>query len=131
MSVKTASIIIGILFLLTGILGFFENPLVGESDNAIFHADAFHNYVHIGSGVLFLLFAMAAPGVTTGFMILFGLVYLGLGIWGFMKTGEGGMTELLGVLHVNPADNYLHIGLGLLIILLAMVARKAPVTRLA
>jgi hypothetical protein len=37
------------------------------------------------------------------------------------RIGSEGMTKVLGFLHVNGADNYLHIGLGLLILLLGFL----------
>lgn len=117
MNTRTASILIGVVFIAVGLLGFVTNPIIGTSPDAIFHADKTHNIVHIVSGVLFLLIAMAAPAATGGFLKLFGIVYLGLGIWGMTSIGNTDMTSLLGFLHVNAADNYLHIGLGVLIFL--------------
>jgi hypothetical protein len=117
MNTRSASILIGIIFIAVGILGFFDNPVVGTSENAIFHADSFHNTVHIVSGALFLLIAMAAPSKAGLFLKIFGLVYLLLGIIGLTSIGDEGMTEIFGMLHVNGADNYLHIGLGVLILL--------------
>jgi hypothetical protein len=117
MNTRTASILFGIVFILVGILGFFANPIVGTSEGAIFHADSFHNTVHIVSGALFLLIALASPARAGLFMKIFGLVYLLLGIIGLTSIGDEGMTKVLGILHVNGADNYLHIGLGVLILL--------------
>jgi hypothetical protein len=125
MKPSTACIILGILFLGVGILGFISNPLVGESENVIFHADTTHNIVHIASGALFLLFGMAMPHSAAAFMMVFGLVYLFLGVLGLINIGTTGMGTLLGFLHVNGADNLLHIGLGLLIILLSIMHKKA------
>jgi hypothetical protein len=127
MTAKSAALIIGLLFIVVGILGFVENPIIGDSQDAVFHADQFHNYVHIGSGVLFLLVALAAPSAAGGFMILFGLVYLALGIIGYVQFGKDAMGKVLGILHVNPNDNYLHIGLGIVILLAGIVTRKTVI----
>ena len=124
MSAKTAAIVIGLIFVAVGILGFVDNPIVGTSEDAIFHADQTHNIVHIVSGALFLLIAMAAPASSAGFMKLFGLVYLAIGIVGFVSVGTDGMGKILGFLHVNGADNFLHIGLGLIIFLAGVVSRR-------
>ena len=121
MNTKTASLIIGIIFLVVGLLGFIPNPVVGNSHDAIFHADAVHNMVHIISGVLFLIFAFAAPARAGLFLKLFGIVYLLLGIIGFATIGDSGMITLLGFLPVNGADNYLHIVLGIVIFLAGML----------
>ena len=71
MSTKTAALVIGVIFILVGLLGFVENPVIGTSENAIFHADTVHNMVHIISGALFVLIAMAAPAYTGTFLIVF------------------------------------------------------------
>lgn len=124
MTAKSLALIIGVIFIAVGLLGFIENPIVGTSENAIFHADQTHNIVHIVSGVLFVLIALAAPGAAAGLMILFGLVYLGLGILGLVTMGKEGMGTLLGFLHVNGNDNYLHIGLGVVIFLAGIATRS-------
>ena len=118
MNTKTAALLIGIVFILVGILGFFPNPIVGACDNsAIFCTDKVHNAVHIVSGVLFVLVALASPGSAGMVMKIFGLVYLGLGIYGMVTIGSDGMGDLLGFLHVNGADNYLHMALGVVILI--------------
>lgn len=125
MTAKTAALLFGLTFLAVGLLGFIDNPIIGTSDQAIFHADAIHNIVHIASRALFLLIALAAPGAAATVLIVFGLVYLLLGVLGFINIGSDGMTTLLGVLHVNGADNYLHIGLGVAILLAGIATRRS------
>ena len=127
MNTKTAAILIGIIFIAVGILGFVSNPIVGNSHDAIFHTDGVHNGVHIASGVLFLLVAFAAPASTGFFLKLFGIVYLGLGILGLATIGNQDMIKLLGFLPVNGADNYLHIGLGIVIFLAGTLPRPVRV----
>lgn len=124
MTTKSLATLIGVVFIAVGILGFIDNPIVGESEKAIFHADKLHNIVHIASGVLFVLFAMASASAARSFMILFGIVYLALGVIGLINIGTEGMGKLLGILHVNGADNLLHAGLGILILLAAAVSRR-------
>ena len=124
MNTKTAAIIIGLAFVAVGILGFVSNPIVGSSYDAIFHTDQTHNIVHLVSGALFLLIAIASPGSAGGFLKLFGIVYLGLGIYGAATMGAEETKKLLGFLHVNKADNYLHIGLGAIIFLAGMFGPK-------
>ena len=128
MTARTAALAIGIIFIVVGLLGFIDNPIVGSSEKAIFHTDTVHNMVHIISGVLFVLVAMAAPASASTVMIIFGIVYLLIGILGITSVGEDGMTKLLGFLHVNAADNYLHIALGIVITLAGMITRRRPVT---
>src|SRR5688500_4985478 len=124
MSAKTAALVIGLLFIAVGLLGYVANPVIGESENAIFHADSVHNIVHIVSGVLFLLVAFASPANAAMFCKVFGAVYLLLGVLGLFRIGSDGMTTLLGFLHVNGADNYLHIALGIAILLVGFALRR-------
>lgn len=124
MSAKTGALIWAFVFIGVGLLGFINNPIIGKSDTAIFHADNFHNWVHIVSGVLFLFIALALSDLARGFLILFGIVYLALGVIGIIQFGTDGMGEIFGLLHVNGADNYLHIGLGIVIALTGLTARR-------
>ena len=128
MTTKTAAIIIGLLFIAVGLLGYVDNPIVGTSEGVMFHADNVHNIVHIVSGALFLLVAFAAPGSAPGFLKLFGIVYLIIGIIGFVQYGTDGMGKLLGFLHVNGADNFLHVGLGIVIFIAGFSRRVSPAT---
>lgn len=124
MSAKSVAILIGLVFVAVGILGFIDNPIVGDSPDAIFHADTVHNIVHIVSGVLFLFVGLAVPAAARGFLITFGIIYLVIGIIGLTSIGTEGMGKILGFLHVNGADNYLHVGLGLVILLMGFMSRK-------
>lgn len=124
MTAKTAALVIGFIFIAVGLLGYVDNPIIGVSDNVIFHADSTHNLVHIISGGLFVLIAIAAPSMARTFLVIFGIVYLAIGIIGLMNIGSGDMTEVLGFLHVNSNDNYLHIGLGILILLAGMATGR-------
>ena len=54
-------------------------------------------------------------------MKIFGVIYFLLGVMGLLNIGSEGTTTLLGFLHVNGADNYLHIALGVIIFLAGMM----------
>lgn len=125
MNTKTASFIIGIVFLLVGILGFFPNPVISESDNAIFHTDTLHNSVHLLSGVLFILVALAFRPQSAAALKIFGILYLLLGVIGLIQFGADGMGYIFGFLHVNGPDNILHLGLGLIIIAAGTFLKKS------
>ena len=77
--VKAAAILFGIVFLAVGILGFV--PACTTDMNGmpmllgIFHVNKFHNFVHLASGVVFLLCGMAGAGPSRTFFKIFGLVY--------------------------------------------------------
>ena len=127
MKSKTASLIIGIAFIAVGLLGFISNPIVGDPDTAIFHTDTLHNIVHIVSGVLFLFVGLAMPASAPIFLKVFGIIYFLLGVLGLIYFGTDGMGKLLGFLHVNGADNFLHIGLGIIIFLAGTLRPKIQV----
>ena|SRR5215831_5705478 len=124
MTAKTAALLIGIVFIAVGLLGYVDNPIIGNPDKAIFHTDAVHNIVHIASGALFVLVALGAPGSATSVLILFGIVYLLIGVIGLATIGTSGMGMEFGVLHVNGADNFLHVALGIFIFLVGIATRK-------
>ncbi len=101
---------IAIVFAVVGVLGFVPNPLVGEA--GIFATDRNHNLVHLLSAVVFAIAATRGAGTTVAVMKIFGIVYLAVGILG-MTMGQDG--SLLGLMHINAADNYLHLVLGVVI----------------
>lgn len=124
MKIKTAALIFGIIFLAVGLLGFVPNPIIGTADGVLFHADTVHSIVHIVSGLLFIAVATMFPGAASPVMMIFGAVYFLLGVLGLINIGGEGMTTLLGFLHVNGPDNYLHIVLGALIFLAGLLKPK-------
>ena len=121
--VKGAAILFGIVFLAVGILGFV--PAVTTEVNGmpmllgIFHVNAAHNFVHIASGVVFLLCGMAGPGPSRTFFKIFGVVYAIVAIWGF-AVGNG---NTLFVVSNNPAVTWLHVVLALAMLYLGFVAK--------
>ena len=121
--VKGAAILFGIVFLAVGILGFV--PAVTTDVNGmpmllgIFHVNAAHNFVHIASGVVFLLCGMAGSGPSRTFFKIFGVVYAIVAIWGF-AVGNG---NTLFVVSNNPAVTWLHVVLALAMLYLGFVAK--------
>lgn len=127
MKTKTASLILGIIFLLVGLLGFLPNPIIGMDEGALFHADTVHSIIHIVSGLLFIFIAVVAPSSAPIVLKIFGAVYFLLGVLGMINVGPDGMTTLLGFLSVNEADNYFHIVMGLIVFLAGFLKPKAQV----
>ena len=56
-------------------------------------------------------------------LITFGAVYLLLAVMGYATIGAEGHTNLLGIVHVNGNDNWLHGVLGVVLIVTALGAR--------
>jgi len=106
---KTVCKILGVVFLLVGVCGFVAPTLLGA------HLSPVHNAVHIVSGVIALYFGFA--GTLSGakaFSLVFGVVYLALGILGMaLGSGEGRMW-MVGPLHLGQADHGIHILLGVI-----------------
>jgi len=84
--------ILGVVFVLVGIVGFVMPGFLGT------HLSLAHNLVHIISGVVALYFGFAgSPSAARGFCIVFGLVYLLLGIVGFVM-GHPGASAMAGMM---------------------------------
>ena len=116
---KTVCKILGVVFLLVGLLGFVSPNLLGA------HLNAAHNVVHIVSGALALYFGFAGTlaGAKT-FSLVFGVVYLGLGVLGMaMGTGADRMW-MLGPLHFGQVDHGIHILLGVVFLAGGLFTKK-------
>jgi len=94
-------------------VGFVPNPLLGP--DGLFVANTAHNLVHLLTAVGFTAVALAGTKPSVAFMRAFGAIYALTGVIGFLATGFGGHGHLLGVVHVNTLDNFLHVGLGVVI----------------
>ncbi len=102
--VKTVTMVLGVVLLLIGILGFFmSSPLLG-----LFEVDTTHNVVHLLSGIVGLIAASSGTSYARLFLIVFGLVYGAVAVIGFTMSGS-----ILGMFTVNMADNYLHTAIAL------------------
>jgi hypothetical protein len=100
---KTVAKIMGLVLLLVGVLGFTH-----LLDSLGAHLSPAHNLVHILTGVIALYFGFAgALSGAKGFCIIFGLVYLLLGILGLA------MGELhIGPLMLGKVDHGIHLIVG-------------------
>ncbi|MGI9068487.1 MAG: hypothetical protein ACR2HX_19040 [Pyrinomonadaceae bacterium] len=131
---KTVAKIMGVVFILAGIVGFVSNDLMG------LHLTAFHNAgVHIVSGAIALYFGFA--GTLRGarlFDIIFGVVYAGLGVLGFLAGGHQGhlsagvpgpddpyiLKVIPAMLELGKSDHMLHIGLGLVFLIGGLMTKS-------
>ena len=116
---KTVCKILGVVFLLVGVLGFVKPDLLGA------HLSPAHNLVHIVSGAiaLYLGFAGTLSAAKT-FSLVFGVVYLALGILGMgLGTGNDRMW-MVGPLHFGQADHGIHILLGVIFLAGGLFTKK-------
>lgn len=116
---KTVCKILGVVFLLVGVIGFVTPTLLNA------HLTPAHNAVHIVSGVIALYFGFA--GTLSGakiFSLVFGVVYLALGILGMgLGTGEDRMWTV-GPLNLGQADHGIHILLGVIFLAGGLFTRR-------
>ena len=108
--------LIGAVLLIAGIIGFFYSASFGDPGEVdavlgILDVNAWHNLVHILSGVLGVLAFRAGPQASRTYALVFGVVYLIVAIWGLII---GNHESILGFIPINTEDNILHLILGLL-----------------
>jgi hypothetical protein len=116
---KTVCKILGVLFLLVGVIGFVSPNLLNA------HLSPIHNVIHIVSGAIALYFGFA--GTLSGakvFSLVFGVVYLALGILGLaLGTGADKMW-MVGPLHLGQSDHGIHILLGVIFLVGGLFTRR-------
>jgi len=125
--VQSIAALVGLVFLLVGILGFIPGITTHYSDLAfaghdssakllgIFQTSVLHNLIHIAFGVGILM-ARTPEGART-YLIGGGVAYLAVWLIGVI----GGLDWL----PVNAADNWLHIVLGVGMIALGFVTGRS------
>jgi hypothetical protein len=125
--VQSIAALVGLVFLLVGILGFIPGITTHYSDLAfaghdsgakllgIFQTSVLHNLIHIAFGVGILM-ARTPEGART-YLIGGGVAYLTVWLIGVI----GGLDWL----PVNAADNWLHIVLGVGMIALGFVTGRS------
>ncbi|MBA9003284.1 DUF4383 domain-containing protein [Thermomonospora cellulosilytica] len=133
--VQLASAAVGAVFLLVAILGFIpgittnydQMQFAGHESDArlfgLFQVSVLHNLVHALFGVLGLALARTVPAAR-GFLVGGGLIYLLLWLYGLFIDHDSGANFV----PLNTADNWLHLGLGVGMILLGLLLppRRRP-----
>jgi hypothetical protein len=126
---RTICKVLGVAFVLAGLGGFVMPRLLG------FHLTTIHNLIHLASGAaaLYLGFAGSAGAVRT-FCLVFGAVYLGLGVLGFVAPDVVG--AVIGHSPVSAGeltpDNTFHVAVGAVFLLAGLTGPRAvPAGRLA
>jgi hypothetical protein len=118
--------ILGIGFLLVGVIGFVAPGILGM------HLTLAHNIVHLVTGAVSLWLGLkGTPGAAKSFCIIFGLVYLLLGVAGFaMGTGEDKMLTLIpDQLMFGQMDHIVHVLLGAIYLIGGFATRTVAATR--
>jgi hypothetical protein len=104
MTARIAAIVLGIVLVLVGLLGFFQQDVLG-----LFRVNTAHNLVHIVSGLVLLAGAFTTFGSGMALKVV-GVVYVIIAVAGFLPFlyGADG-TMLLGFIEMNDADKWLHL----------------------
>lgn len=136
--VQLASFIVGIVFLLVGVLGFVPGittnlgdlGAAGPDSDAhllgIFQVSVLHNIVHLAFGVAGILLARAA-GTARHFLVWGGAVYAVLWVYGLFVNHDSAANFV----PLNDADNWLHFVLAVGMIALGLLLPKARTARSA
>ncbi|WP_165986838.1 DUF4383 domain-containing protein [Streptomyces sp. YIM 98790] len=132
--VSIAASLVGLVFLLVGVLGFIPGITTDFSDMefaghesgaelfGLFQVSVLHNLVHLAFGVAGVLMARTAT-LARSFLLGGGVIYLVLWIYGLVvdKDSDANFVPL------NTADDWLHFGLGLGMVALGIfLPRRAP-----
>ncbi|MBX3708401.1 MAG: DUF4383 domain-containing protein [Gammaproteobacteria bacterium] len=115
--VRLIAILFGIGFIFAGVAGFIPMTTPGGYLFGLFQVDTMHNIVHLVSGVLAIMAATTLK-LTKLYFLIFGIVYAIVAIVGFARNGD------LFIMQVNMADNFLHLGIGIVAIYLSYYASK-------
>ncbi len=108
---RIVALVIGIVFTIVGIAGFFVSSSMTVGNLMGFDVDLVHNLVHLVTGLVGL--AAAFTGWSRLFNQIFGIIYIIVGIAGLIPAlyFDG---RLLGIMHINAADNVLHLVVGVI-----------------
>lgn len=130
-NVQKASMVVGAVFLLVGVLGFVPGitanfdqlHFAGAHSEALllglFQVSALHNIVHLLFGAAGLVLAKSAMGARA-FLLYGGVIYLVLFVYGLVipQDSAGNFVPL------NGFDNVLHLLLGVGMVALALILTK-------
>ncbi|MEU5906884.1 DUF4383 domain-containing protein [Micromonospora sp. NPDC047527] len=130
--VRRAAGTVAVLFLLIAVLGFVPGITSGTADLrfaghgsdaylfGVFQVSVLHNLVHLLFGLAGLTLARTIIGARA-FLVGGGAVYLVLWLYGLAVDHDTGAN----VLPVNDADDWLHLGLGVGMLALGVLAGRA------
>ena len=133
---QSAALLVGLVFLLVGILGFIPGitsnyddlKFAGHNSDAqllgIFDTSILHNIVHLLFGIAGIAMSRTWDGART-FLIGGGLIYAVLFVYGAIFNGEKGANFV----PVNWADNILHLALAGGMLALGYLLGREVVTR--
>ncbi len=109
---KTYATVLGVVLLLVGLLGFFNNPILG-----LFGVNTAQNILHLVAGVLGIWFGTKGEG--KGYNMWTGIIAAVVAILWFVP-GTGSDTGLLNSFFgINAAISYLHAAIAVVSLIVA------------
>jgi hypothetical protein len=135
-TVQKAALAVAIVFLLVGVLGFIPGittdyssmTFAGHHSDAkllgLFEVSVLHNIVHLLFGLAGIALARTAPNARL-YLIGGGAIYLVLWLYGLIV----GQESAANFVPLNPADDWLHLVLGLGMIALGLLTTRRAVAR--
>jgi hypothetical protein len=132
-NVQRGAALVGVVFLLVGVLGFVPGVTTGYSHLAfathmsgaqlfgLFQVSILHNLVHLAFGVVGLVCARS-PLRARNFLLYGGLVYLAFFLYGIVVEYQSAANFV----PFDDADNVLHFLLGAGMIVLSFVLDRGP-----
>jgi hypothetical protein len=119
---RVCALILGIIFLLLGVIGFVtpqENSTGVQAIFTIFDSDTIHNVFYVLVGLLGIISSFSGHFRT--FNKVFGVVFIVLGLLGlisalYFPAGSYGTDHglFLGLTHMNAGDHILHLITGVI-----------------
>ncbi len=120
---QVACLVGGGILVAIGVLGFFFGgsgfATGGDLDGQnfiVFEVNGWHNVVHLATGAFLVLMAATARAAVTG-LLIFGLAYLAVTVWGFLDG-----NDVASLVPVNTADNWLHVAITAAALLIAFIS---------
>jgi hypothetical protein len=114
---KIFALILGIVLLLVGVLGFITNPIVG--DTGFFGTNTSQDVLHLIAG-LFGIY-VGTKGKGPGYNMTIGWIGIVLGVLGFI----GPIANLfMSLLNINTAITVLHLAIGVVCLLVYYMSAK-------
>jgi hypothetical protein len=135
--IQSAAMLVGLVFLVVGILGFIPGittnyddlKFAGHDSDAqllgLFDTSILHNIVHLIFGVAGLTLARTIEGART-YLLGGGVIYLALFVYGAIWGADEGGANFI---PMNWADNILHLALGAGMVLIGVALGREVVRR--
>lgn len=116
--------ILGLVLTVVGLVGFTMTTSVDSTSSLLgFDINLSENIIHLATGLVGLVAGLAILTWARSFALILGVVYLATGIWGLFDSNP---LSIFG--NLNSADNALHIGIGVVGLIVFAVSRSTVIS---